>query len=685
MPDNNKKVLIIFILFFIYLNSNVEIVKNKILIRKEPKISVIIPIFNGGKFLNHSLKSVQNQKFKDIEIIIIDDNSNDNSLEIIKRYIRNDKRIKFIKNKNNRRILFSKSFGALNSKGEYIFELDQDDKIITDNAFDILYNESKEFELDLLHFDNFKGRNITNYPKIYISFENENIDVQPKLKFNQFKKHLYLVWGNMIKSDLYKKVIYNLWPIIINYKIIFQEDFLVTFFILIYAQRSKDIKNKFYYHFKNKKQISNKYKNNPEFYLSVIFAGIIFYDYYINSYPKDFQIIFNYVNSLKNILKKAKKLFPSLFNYFFGKILSNNLLYKSKIMKIFNISENCDSYQYLNKKQKSYLFKNFSDNRAYLHCCQKENYEISIIIIYSNYKNIVKVINNISMQKFDYFEIIIIYDEENKEEYNLLSDFIKIFAFIKLINNKKKKGTFYSISKGVIQAKGNYLIILDSNSFFLSEYTLQNLFNEVKKDDIDILEFNLYKILPNNYINLYKCEHFISKFNLTKIKYNLDYNNIDINNELLTNKIFKAIYLKNIIKIYQLNKYKEIVDYYYNSIFSFIFENNFHKFKRISSESIYMNDIDFDKHKFNNFKSEETKKLKETIFYINFIFDISKNENKIKEKVFKIFINVLSIIFNKFTKVSKSSLKLMNKFIRSPYISKDNKILLKFYYKSLIN
>ena len=207
MPNNSKKVLIIFILFLLYLNSNVEIVENKNLIRKEPKISVVIPIYNGGKFLNQSLKTVQNQKFKDIEIIIIDDNSNDNSLEIIKRYIRNDKRIKLIKNKNNRRILFCKSFGALNSKGEYIFELDQDDKIINDNAFDILYNESKEFELDLLHFDNFKGRNITNYPKIYISFENENIDVQPKLKFNQFKKHLYLVWGNMIKSDLYKKVI----------------------------------------------------------------------------------------------------------------------------------------------------------------------------------------------------------------------------------------------------------------------------------------------------------------------------------------------------------------------------------------------------------------------------------------------------------------------------------------------
>ena len=49
---------------------------------KEPKISVIIPIYNGERYLNHSLNSVQNQKFKDIEIIIIDDNSSDDSLKI---------------------------------------------------------------------------------------------------------------------------------------------------------------------------------------------------------------------------------------------------------------------------------------------------------------------------------------------------------------------------------------------------------------------------------------------------------------------------------------------------------------------------------------------------------------------------------------------------------------------------
>ena len=295
------------------------------------------------------------------------------------------------------------------------------------------------------------------------------------------------------------------------------------------------------------------------------------------------------------------------------------------------------------------------------------------------------MINIINIQKFDYFEIIIIYDDENKKYYNLLKNYIKKFSFIKLICNEYKRGIFYSISYGVMQAKGNYLMILNPNCLFLDRNTLQNIYNEAKKDDLDILEFNLYKILSDNYINLYKCNHFISQFNLTEIKYNLEYNNIDINKELLTNKIFRSEYLKNIIKNYKLDKFNEVIDYYYNEIFEFLIQNNFHKFKRISSESIYINDNDFDKIIFNNFTYKETKKINETIFYINFIFDNSKNENKIKEKVLKEFFNVLSIIFNKYCKISQNSLKLINKFIKSNYISKDNKILLKFYYNSLIN
>ena len=382
-----------------------------------------MPIYNGGIFLSHSLKSIQNQKFKEFEIIIIDDNSSDDSLKIIQSYIKKDNRLKLIRNYDNRRILFSKSIGALNSKGKYIIELDQDDMIFRDDALDILYNESETLKLDIFHFEHLKGNNITNLSKDDISTEKINIEFQPKLKLNQFKKIIYLLWGNLIKSDLYKKVIYNLWPIIINYKIIFQEDYLITFFILIYAQKSKNTKNKFYFNYVNEKQISNDHLNNPEYYLSIIFAGIIFYDYYITSHPKDFQILFNYIYLYKEKLKIAKILHSSLFNYFFGKILSNNRLVKlnkTKIMKMFNISDNCDSYQNLSEKQRSLLFRHFSDMKIGLLRKKEEFYKLSIVIICSNHKKIEKIINNIiNIQNFDSLEIIIIYDNENKENFNL--------------------------------------------------------------------------------------------------------------------------------------------------------------------------------------------------------------------------------------------------------------------------
>ena len=155
----NIEILLIIILVTIYLDEKI-ISKRNNLKANEIKISVIIPIYNGGKYLNYSLGSVQKQKMKDIEIIIIDDNSNDDSIEIIRNYMKNDKRIKLIKNNENRRILFCKSIGALNSKGKYIIEIDQDDLLIKENAFDIIYKESIKYQLDLLHFHYIAGDNI---------------------------------------------------------------------------------------------------------------------------------------------------------------------------------------------------------------------------------------------------------------------------------------------------------------------------------------------------------------------------------------------------------------------------------------------------------------------------------------------------------------------------------------------
>ena len=152
----------------------------------------------------------------------------------------------------------------------------------------------------------------------------------------------------------------------------------------------------------------------------------------------------------------------------------------------------------------------------------------------------------------------------------------------------------------------------------------------------------------------------------------------------MTNKLIKTNYLKNIIKQFSIDKINEIIDFYYNDIFDFFIEITPHAFKYISTINIYINDIDFDKFKFNDFKLEKHQMVKETIFYIGYIFDNSKDTYENKEKVVKKLFNILSVIFNKFTRVSKASLKLLNKFFACEYISQSYKDLLQLYYVSLI-
>ena len=87
---------------------------------------------------------------KEIEIILIDDYSEDKTLLKVNYYKKKDKRIRLIKNTENRKILYSKSIAALNANGKYIIQLDQDDIFIRNDIFDILYKEAEKNNLDLV-------------------------------------------------------------------------------------------------------------------------------------------------------------------------------------------------------------------------------------------------------------------------------------------------------------------------------------------------------------------------------------------------------------------------------------------------------------------------------------------------------------------------------------------------------
>jgi len=89
------------------------------------QISVVMPVYNGEKFVSKAVESILNQTLKGFEFIIIDNKSTDNSVKIIKSF--NDSRIKLIQNKKNVGIASSLNKGIKYSKGQYIARMDADD------------------------------------------------------------------------------------------------------------------------------------------------------------------------------------------------------------------------------------------------------------------------------------------------------------------------------------------------------------------------------------------------------------------------------------------------------------------------------------------------------------------------------------------------------------------------------
>ena len=115
---------------------------------------MIIPLYNCEKTIKPTLHSIQYQNMSEIEIILINDCSTDNTSKIIEKAQKYDHRIKAIKNNKNMGALYSRSIAALMTKGEYIFGLDNDDMYFYHDVFDyiaISFFYPMTLEASLLH------------------------------------------------------------------------------------------------------------------------------------------------------------------------------------------------------------------------------------------------------------------------------------------------------------------------------------------------------------------------------------------------------------------------------------------------------------------------------------------------------------------------------------------------------
>lgn len=164
-------------------------------------ISIIVPIYNVEKYIGPCLDSIINQTYKNIEIILINDGSKDNSLEIIKQYQEKDNRIVIV-DRENKGVLYTRVEGFKIANGKYITYIDSDDWV-EENMLEIMYNKAIEYDADVVKCDfginDFKIETGINKSDVFITEESFEPDFYDKflVDFN-----IHNVWAQLFKRDL---------------------------------------------------------------------------------------------------------------------------------------------------------------------------------------------------------------------------------------------------------------------------------------------------------------------------------------------------------------------------------------------------------------------------------------------------------------------------------------------------
>ena len=235
-----------------------------------PKVSIIVPVYNSEKFLKKCIESMINQTYKDIEIIIIDDGSKDNSREIIQEYQNKDSRIKYLYQKNSGQAV-ARNNGIKVSIGEFISFLDSDDYIDTE-MIEKLYNKAIKENTDIVVCDALKV------------YDDRPSEILKGLKFeiSDIKKK-YIIssagpWGKLIKKNTITEN--NLF---FKENIIY-EDFAVVPAYALFAKKISYIEEPLYLYYQRVGSTMNQ-----------------------ESYNKKFEDIFVAYDNLTNIFKDAKQ------------------------------------------------------------------------------------------------------------------------------------------------------------------------------------------------------------------------------------------------------------------------------------------------------------------------------------------------------------------------------------------
>lgn len=292
----------------IKLNKYYKICNKHILINKKkfkkignPKISIISPIYNCEKFLKRFIISIQNNFFDEIEIILVDDNSKENSFKIIKENIKNDERIRLLKLKKNKGTLISRNIGVLTAKGKFLMFPDVDD-IIANDVLKLFYDFANNNKIELIRYNFF---NKDFYVNEIFSKKGKNI-YQPELSIflyyglGYLQEHDYNICNKFIKRELFIRSLNSINIYYLKKYMIYFEDGLINYSLHLNAKNLYLFNHIGYFYIFNKFSITNKLDKRKHLKCFILFLKYIFENtnyklninlitFLLNAYKRNYQ------------------------------------------------------------------------------------------------------------------------------------------------------------------------------------------------------------------------------------------------------------------------------------------------------------------------------------------------------------------------------------------------------------
>lgn len=298
---------------------------------EQPLISIIIPVYKVEKYLEKCIKSVLNQTYSNLQIILVDDGSPDNCGEICDKYANIDKRIEVIHKKNGG-LSDARNVGLKAATGEYIGFVDSDDYVSKD-MFQTLYNTliNTNSDVSICNFYTVVGgknivKNLDNGIEIY-----SKIDILKEILLD--KKIQSYAWNKLYKKELFKNIEY---PVGKKY-----EDIGTTFYLLEKCDKIAVTGSPEYYYLTREDSIvNNATKETVIDYIELISDR---YDYINKKYEElkkynDYYITRILLTAFTDAyyLNDNSEKFLTVLNNFFDKVKEIFCNNKQAIMELLN-------------------------------------------------------------------------------------------------------------------------------------------------------------------------------------------------------------------------------------------------------------------------------------------------------------------------------------------------------------